>query len=906
MLPLEERPAWLAALPAQYDVLREPLRRLLEVQAGLQTRPFLDAFTSGIEGLTPPATVIVGDLVGPYRLIQQLGDGGMGSVWLAERADGTLKRRVALKLPRMVWARDLAARMARERDILGSLEHPNIARLYDAGVDQLGRPFLALEYVEGARIDQYCDDNELSIPARVRLFLQVLDAVDYAHVNLVLHRDLKPGNVLINQRGEVRLLDFGIAKLMGDEETPPSVDLNSRTLARAMTPRYASPEQVQHLRLTLASDVYSLGVMLYELLVGTSPLITQKGSRAEIETAILEGYLKTPSRAKIEEAAAARRATTPSRLSRTLRGDLDAVLLKALSSNVSDRYPSVEAFRADLVRWLDERPVLAKPPSRLSIVQKFVARNTLAVSLGSVATAAIITATIIAILQAHEAQLESRRATATRDFLIGLFENANPELHGGRDVSVREILRRAELDLDESKNFEIEVKSDLYATLSRMWFFIGDFEKSRVLTKKRIDVLSTLGPTPLHIAALSDLAETAIQIESLSDLKIALDGLNDVSRTTSLSLSQRADYFWYQGWYDLRTGSYVESYDRFATALRTSKEINDPDRMLRSTYGKALSSALSGNRRGALKSYEEGKRLLDTLDLSTVDRVRRESELVSALYHLGEYSFGWPLINELFNESNKLYGDFNPSQRSIQTLWALWGIRMGQSLEVRNWLVSRKNDARRLAMSIEDESEIRFEPLEIEALLEIGEWESAQKKRVEALNAFQQMTLDTRLLIAVLTLEEKLMAGQIGSFKEELSSKEWQNATPQGGNKDWVIYKNLYDGIDLFIDGRYEEAKRSFSQGRINGVEEFGPSHPRTLVISFNEVLAELLSTPNSDIDSRKLNALVNIVDEMALRLPVDGQVVLRGRAVVEKLSDANEIKRFRREASYRQKNLLH
>jgi serine/threonine protein kinase len=261
-LPLDERPAWLAGLPPHHDLLREPLRRLLEVQAGIQTRPFLDAFTHGIEGLTPPATVIVGDVVGPYRLLQQLGDGGMGSVWLAERADGTLKRRVALKLPRMVWARDLSARMARERDILGSLEHPNIARLYDAGVDQLGRPFLALEYVEGERIDQYCDQTQLSVTSRIRLFLQVLDAVGYAHVNLVLHRDLKPGNVLVNQRGEVRLLDFGIAKLMGDDESPLPVDQNSRTLARAMTPRYASPEQVQHLRLTLASDVYSLGVML--------------------------------------------------------------------------------------------------------------------------------------------------------------------------------------------------------------------------------------------------------------------------------------------------------------------------------------------------------------------------------------------------------------------------------------------------------------------------------------------------------------------------------------------------------------------------------------------------------------------------------------------------------------------
>jgi serine/threonine-protein kinase len=691
MLPLEERPAWLAALPPQYDLLREPLRRLLEVQAGIQTRPFLDAFTSGLEGLTPPATVIVGDLVGPYRLLQQLGDGGMGSVWLAERADGTLKRRVALKLPRMVWARDLAARMARERDILGSLEHPNIARLYDAGVDQLGRPFLALEYIEGKRIDEYCDETALSVTARIRLFLQVLDAVDYAHVNLILHRDLKPGNVLVNQRGEVRLLDFGIAKLMSDDDSSLPVDQNSRTLARAMTPRYASPEQVQHLRLTLASDVYSLSVMLYELLVGASPLITQKGSRAEIETAILEGYLKTPSRAKIDEPTAARRASTPLRLSRVLRGDLDAVLLKALSKNVGDRYPSVAALRADLIRWLDERPVLAKPPSRISIIRKFIARNTVAVSVGSVATCTVLTATIIAILQAHEAQIESRRATATRDFLIGLFENANPELHGGRDISAREMLRRAELTLDDSPDIGVETKSELYTAVARMWAFIGDFDQAKTVTEKRIAALSVLGPNTLQISALGDLAETAIQTESMADLDKALGGLTALSEELRLSPDQRADYLWYQGWRELLAKSYFESSERFSSSLDISKQINDADRILRSTYGKALANALRGNRKGALEGYQEGKALINVMSLSAENRLRRELELLSTLYHLGEYSLGWPLMSELFLKSNRTYGDFNPSQRSVHYLWALWGIRMGRAAEVKNWLLARND-----------------------------------------------------------------------------------------------------------------------------------------------------------------------------------------------------------------------
>ncbi len=506
-LPDADRLIWLERSAEVPDALREPLRRLLEVQAGIDTRAFVATLPQAGVGFTPTAPVLIGDMVGPYRLLQELGDGGMGSVWLAERADGALKRKVALKLPRLAWASDLAGRMARERDILGSLEHPNIARLYDAGVDQHGRPFLALEYVEGQRLDRYCDEQGLTVQERIRLFLQVLDAVQYAHVNLVLHRDLKPANVLVNQRGEIRLLDFGIAKLMAEDSGSAAGEPRSESLSRAMTPRFASPEQVQHSRLTLASDIYSLGVVLYEILIGASPLITTDGSRAEFEIAIVDARLRTPSRAKVEAELALKLRSSPGRLSRILRGDLDAVILKAMARKPEDRYVSAEAMRADLVRWLDGRPVEATPPSRLVALRKFIARNSLAVGFGTAAVTAIVAIAAIAVLQAREARLESQRATATRDFVLSLFENANPELHGGRDVTAKELLLANSETTYSALDTQPEIHAEVLRAVADAWGRLGDYDRMVDVAKKRTQLLRAFNDASLYSRALIDEAQ---------------------------------------------------------------------------------------------------------------------------------------------------------------------------------------------------------------------------------------------------------------------------------------------------------------------------------------------------------------------------------------------------------------
>jgi serine/threonine-protein kinase len=289
----------------------------------------------------------------------------MGVVWLAERADGLFKRPVALKLPHPgPQARQLVERFAREREILAALDHPHIARLYDAGVSAQGQPSLAIEYVEGERLDTWCDRQRLGLAERVRLFIDVLHAVQYAHGRLVVHRDLKPANILVTREAGVKLLDFGIARLLGD----PASDQTTITQigGLALTPDYASPEQITGSPIGVASDIYSLGVVLYELLLGRRPYKLQRQSRGALEDAIVAVDVTRPSEVAIEDAVAEQRASDPARLRRQLKGELDTILLAALAKAPAARFETCSAFADDLQRYLDGRPVRGRAGSGLS------------------------------------------------------------------------------------------------------------------------------------------------------------------------------------------------------------------------------------------------------------------------------------------------------------------------------------------------------------------------------------------------------------------------------------------------------------------------------------------------------------------------------------------------------------
>src|SRR4051812_18981659 len=359
-LPEDQREAFLVNLPLEQQADAARIRRLLG-----RTRSPLDSIPPVELGGEDPAAE-PGTAIGPYRLSRLLGEGGMGTVWLAERTDGLFRRQVALKLPRGTWQRvALSERLGREREILATLDHPHIARLYDAGLTGEGRPWLAMEHVEGRSLSAFAAEEHLGARARVQLFLQVASAVAHAHGRLVVHRDLKPSNILVTREGQVRLLDFGIAKIL--ETGAPSVDLTAAH-GRAYTPAYASPEQIAGAPLGVGTDVYSMGVVLFELLTSALPYAPARDTRAALEEAVVSAEPPRPSQV-VEDRA----------LRKALRGDLDTILLKALKKKVEERYPSADAFAQDLSAWLAGRPVQAQPDRLSYRLRKFVVRNTLLV-----------------------------------------------------------------------------------------------------------------------------------------------------------------------------------------------------------------------------------------------------------------------------------------------------------------------------------------------------------------------------------------------------------------------------------------------------------------------------------------------------------------------------------------------
>lgn len=642
LLSASERRRWLAELPAAHAHLRDTLEHFLQMHARLEGDSFLESPAVVSADSATPAMLSPGDSVGPYRVIEELGTGGMGSVWLAERADGKPRRRVALKLPRMVWASDLSARMEQERDILASLEHPNIARLYDAGLDEQARPYLAIEYVEGVRITHYCQEQKLDIRGRVELFIQVLAAIQYAHTRLVLHRDLKPGNILVNREGEVRLLDFGIAKLV--QETQPDLEADAITMTRALTPRYASPEQLRGERLTLVSDVYSLGVILHELLTGLSPYPATAKGRAEVELAVMEGVSTPPSRRVSSALDTGEMRLSGVRLARELRGELDAIVLKSLSLDIPTRYASVEALASDLDHWLNGRPVQASSPSVFTIVRKFVLRNRLAVFSATIATLAILAMSGVALHQAKKATAESQRAAATRDFLIDMFESANPELHDGREATVRELVSTAERALNLSLSSQPLVQAEMLGSLVNVWLRLGDQRRATLVLEQKIRALKNAGESDALLAALIDQISLSLSTGDLaraSDLHKRLVGSAIAS---SLTKPDEVTLLWQDGWIRFHQADYRLAIARFSHAERLSRKTDNKALLVNSLYGLSLAYKSFGDWDSAARALREAREYFDNPEVNLKNNSISSVELLAAFVSLGLYKEGQSFI----------------------------------------------------------------------------------------------------------------------------------------------------------------------------------------------------------------------------------------------------------------------
>ncbi len=533
-LPAAARANWIDALVPPESAFAPLLRSTLLAEVaedGVATADFLgslpaypDRALAGAGG--DPAR---DDLVGPYRLVRTLGEGGMSSVWLAVRADGTHRREVALKLPhRHLLDRGLAARMLRERDILAALNDDHIARLYEAGVDGAGRPYLALEYVQGVPINTYCLDQKVRLDDRVRLMAQVARAVAHAHANLVVHRDLKPNNILVTTGdtvARVKLLDFGIAKLLAkDDQHSPAADL-TQMLGRALTPDYASPEQLLEQPVTTASDIYSLGVVLYEVIAGEKPYKLKRQTAAGLADAVLHADIARPSRrcAQGKNAADARR----------IEGDLDAIVLKAMKPAAAERYATASALADDLERFLAHHPVLAQPDSLAYRARRFVRRHALAVSAGAAISIALIAGAAVAIWQAQQARLETAKTRAVRDFLQSIISVGSVDR---QDALLRRKQPIGDVLLDAAKSLpgrfadQPEVRAELQGMLGTALGDLSMHESARAIQETRLAELNARD-APLaermqaQVELATTLADTGERTRSNQLLQGAVDAL---------------------------------------------------------------------------------------------------------------------------------------------------------------------------------------------------------------------------------------------------------------------------------------------------------------------------------------------------------------------------------------------
>lgn len=474
----EKREAYLRRQCGQDAQLAEEVRSLLEAGArgdavdGIAENWLADALdVAGPQDLS-------GERIGPYRVLEKLGEGGMAVVYLAERDDDQFQRRVALKIMKRGHGdgADLVRRFLAERQIMARLTHPNIAHLYDGGVLLDGAPYFVMEYVDGQRLDQACDAAGYGLDARLGIFLDVCDAVEHAHRNLIIHRDLKPSNILVTSEGQLRLLDFGIARIVAESDEDQTDYTRPHNLR--LTPEYSSPEQISMRTVTTATDVYSLGAVLYELLTGTRHFDLSDATPGGMEKIVCETEPRRPSEAAADAARA-----------RKLRGDLDVIILKALAREPERRYRTVAALADDIQRHRQGLPVEAQPDAFSYRLGKFVRRNRALVAATAVVLVAILAGLGGTMWQAREARKQQLLATEQRDlalrqaeraqvvtdYLVSMFEASDPFLAGGDTLNVFDLLDEGRRTVDEEMADDPAARAALLLAMGNAYMNLGEF-----------------------------------------------------------------------------------------------------------------------------------------------------------------------------------------------------------------------------------------------------------------------------------------------------------------------------------------------------------------------------------------------------------------------------------------------
>jgi eukaryotic-like serine/threonine-protein kinase len=633
-----ERAAWVERIASDDPLLHRELLALLAAHE--RSDEMLDAPLRIPTDDVDDEERWAGVRIGPWQIVKRIGYGGMGTVFEAVRADDQYRKRVAVKvLHRFAAGPDAVRRFKAERQMLANLDHPNVATLLDGGVTDDGQPYLVMEYIDGAPITRWCDEQQLDLRQRVRLFLQVCAAVESAHRNLIVHRDLKPANILVTSAGQVKLLDFGIARLLSSADDPNAPQ--TVALQRSFTPEYAAPEQVRGMTVGTPADVYSLGIVLFELLTRRRPYDLHSRSFSEIERVVCES---TVARAGVN-------------------GDIDAILQMTLRKEPERRYGSVAQLSADLRNYLDGLPVTAQPDSALYRIRKLIARRKLESAAVIIAVVSLVTGLVVALIETGRAQLQSQRAEQVKSFLTTMLGAAKPDSLG-KDVKVREVLdsaaQRAD-SLNATPELEAEIRTiigDTYVALGE--YAAGETQFKRALEAQRLTTPKGSRDMALSLSRISHAQEYDGRYEDASATLKQLNAL--VERYPFTTAEDLSDHLDQQGRVLARLGRLEEAEPYLERALKVLEDASASNAALSTAYSNlgVVKGELGKNDEGLAlftKSVEAARRAFGLNDPQLAEKL---SPYASMLELAGRWDDASKVYVEAIEIRRKVLGPEHP------------------------------------------------------------------------------------------------------------------------------------------------------------------------------------------------------------------------------------------------------
>jgi serine/threonine protein kinase/Tfp pilus assembly protein PilF len=838
-----KRSAFLREACAGDDSLRAEVESLL---SSFDSAPTFLEDSPAVDLASVQSHALTGKRIGSYRILREIGQGGMAAVYLAERADDQYRKLVAIKMLKPGTGGDEILRRFRiERQALAQLDHPSIVRLIDGGSTEDGLPYLIMEYVDGVRIDEYCDAHKLPITERLQLFRAVCMAVQYAHENLVIHRDLKPSNILITREGVVRLLDFGIAKVLNLQRSPDTT--LTRADWRAMTPEYASPEQIRGQAITTATDVYSLGVLLFELLSGHRPYDCTGQSLLEVERMVCETEPEKPSTViyrkeenasdpgdagppRTPERVSSQRGLQPAELQRRLRGDLDTIVMKALEKDPSRRYGTAAELAADIGRYLFHEPVLARPASATYRTRKYVRRHPVGVTVAAGLILLLAGFAVMQFFQLRRITRERDRANRVTDFMEGMFKVSNPSEARGNSITAREILDKSSKDIDTGLAQDPELQAQMMFVMGDVYRGLGLFPRAQQLYQRSADIRRrVLGPENADTLRSEDALGWILNQEghAADAEKLQRETVNIKRRVFGVQNLDTLRSITMLAWTLDREGKYSEAEKLEREAIDTRRRVTKTDDRDSLAVMNNLGATLSHE--GRYPEAEKIKR--ETLDLrrrilgpEDPDTLTAMNNLASAFQREGHYAEAEKLQRETLNLQRRILGPEHPDT-----------------------LRSMSN----LAVTLFDENQLgEAEQLQREAL--------ATKQRV--LGPEHQDTL-----WAVTSLAQTLRHEGHLAEAEKLQRQTFEiQHRVLGAEHPDTLSNTVSLAITLRKEGRYSEAEKLARQAVDAMTRLRGPDHPYTLEAT--DELAQILGKEGRYDEAEKLARQALQVQRRVLR----------------------------------------